>query len=56
LDGRFATAGVEAVSRLEMEWHATRGGGRDGRSSKEREKSDFDILVGRMVGVTFEEE
>lgn len=53
LDERFATAGVEAVSRLEQEWHATHS---DGRTSEARQKSDFDILVGRMVGATFEEE
>lgn len=54
-DQDFATAGVEAVSRLEQEWHATHRG-RDGRTNEARQKSDFDILVGRMVGATFEED
>ncbi|KAM0788175.1 hypothetical protein ACM66B_001336 [Microbotryomycetes sp. NB124-2] len=56
------TAGVEAVSKLEQAWHAARGNGSSmngqgngGMQDKEQMRRDFDILVGRMIGATFEE-
>lgn len=50
------SSGAQAVSKLEMEWHARRRSEEgDERPKKEREDSEFDLLVGRIVGSTFEE-
>ncbi|KAK4050123.1 hypothetical protein OIV83_003694 [Microbotryomycetes sp. JL201] len=53
------TAGVEAVSKLEQAWHAEHGHTVQGQMGQDQDKvqmrRDFDILVGRMIGATFEE-
>ena len=56
-------ANVEAVSRLEAEYvashrqaHSDNDGSGAISNREDRSSKDFDLMVGRMVGATFEDE